>query len=101
MGKGKDDSFNARLQSAERRYGLVKEEKPPLDASVEADRSLAAIAFRAGTEMLAGLIVGVAIGWGLDHWLHTRALFLVIFALLGGSAGMLNVWRLVRTMDVK
>ncbi|MFT9323118.1 MAG: F0F1 ATP synthase assembly protein I, partial [Acetobacter sp.] len=35
------------------------------------------------------------------HWLHTRALFLVIFALLGGSAGMLNVWRLVRTMDVK
>ena len=101
MCKGKDDSFNARLQSAERRYGLVKEEKPQVDANMEADRSLAALAFRAGTEMLAGLIVGVAIGWGLDHWLHTRALFLVIFALLGGSAGMLNVWRLVRTMDVK
>ncbi|MCP1228157.1 AtpZ/AtpI family protein [Acetobacter fabarum] len=101
MCKEKDDSFNARLQSAERRYGLVKEEKPQVDANMEADRSLAALAFRAGTEMLAGLIVGVAIGWGLDHWLHTRALFLVIFALLGGSAGMLNVWRLVRTIDVK
>ncbi|MCH4025152.1 MAG: AtpZ/AtpI family protein [Acetobacter fabarum] len=101
MCKEKDDSFNARLQSAERRYGLVKEEKPQVDANMEADRSLAALAFRAGTEMLAGLIVGVAMGWGLDHWLHTRALFLVIFALLGGSAGMLNVWRLVRTMDVK
>ncbi|GAA3669759.1 MAG: AtpZ/AtpI family protein [Acetobacter sp.] len=101
MSKEKDDSFNARLQSAERRYGLVKEEKPQVDANMEADRSLAALAFRAGTEMLAGLVVGVAIGWGLDHWLHTRALFLVIFALLGGSAGMLNVWRLVRTMDVK
>ncbi|MDE7547766.1 AtpZ/AtpI family protein [Acetobacter fabarum] len=101
MGKEKNDSFDARLQSAERRYGLVKEEKPQLDANVEADRSLAALAFRAGTEMLAGLVVGVAMGWELDHWLHTRAVFLVIFALLGGSAGMLNVWRLVRTMDVK
>ena len=101
MREENNDSFNARLKSAERRYGLVKEEKPPVDVNVEADRSLAALAFRAGTEMLAGLIGGVAIGWGLDHWLHTRALFLVIFALLGGSAGMLNVWRLVRTIDVK
>ncbi|MFT9323119.1 MAG: F0F1 ATP synthase assembly protein I, partial [Acetobacter sp.] len=58
MSKEKDDSFNARLQSAERRYGLVKEEKPQVDANMEADRSLAALAFRAGTEMLAGLVVG-------------------------------------------
>jgi len=39
--------------------------------------------------------VAVAIGWGLDHWLHTMPAFLCIFVLLGGAAGVLNVWRVV------
>ncbi|MFT8542226.1 AtpZ/AtpI family protein [Acetobacter sp.] len=98
MSKEKDDSFNARLQSAERRYGLVKEEKPQVDANMEADRSLAALAFRAGTEMLAGLVVGVAIGWGLDHWLHTRALVVVLLAVEGGWARKGYVWRVGRPL---
>lgn len=51
--------------------------------------------------MLSALIVGVAIGWELDHWLKTRAVFLVIFALMGGGAGVLNVWRLVKSIDGK
>ncbi len=34
MREENNDSFNARLKSAERRYGLVKEEKPPVDVNV-------------------------------------------------------------------
>jgi len=50
---------------------------------------------RVGVELVSALVVAVAIGWGLDHWLHTLPLFLIISVVLGGAAGVLNVWRLV------
>lgn len=95
MGEESNESFDRRLEAAERRSGL-KVEDPKADAPSEAEQSLPALALRAGTEMISALVVGVAIGWGLDHWFHTRAIFLILFALLGGSAGVLNVWRLVQ-----
>jgi ATP synthase protein I len=51
---------------------------------------------RVGVELVSALAVAVAIGWGLDHWLHTMPLFLIIFVLLGGVAGVMNVWRLMQ-----
>lgn len=50
---------------------------------------------RVSVELVAALAVGVAIGWGLDRWLGTMPLFLVIFVLLGGAAGIMNVWRMM------
>ncbi|OUJ01463.1 AtpZ/AtpI family protein [Acetobacter cibinongensis] len=99
MGEESNESFAKRLDAAERRSGkLVKEEKAAAQAQDE--QSLPALALRAGTEMISALVVGVAIGWGLDHWFKTRAIFLIIFALLGGSAGVLNVWRLVKPPQI-
>ena len=40
-------------------------------------------------------MVSVAIGWALDHWLHTTPVFIGLFVLLGGAAGVANVWRLM------
>jgi ATP synthase protein I len=51
------------------------------------------IALRVGVEMVSALLVAVAIGWGLDRWLGTRPILLAVFVLLGGAAGVLNVWR--------
>lgn len=54
------------------------------------------IAFRFTTEMVAALIVGGGLGWGID-WLfghfgiHTRPLFLIVFFVLGAAAGIRNV----------
>ncbi|GAN59459.1 AtpZ/AtpI family protein [Acetobacter cibinongensis] len=99
MGEESNESFAKRLDAAERRSGkLVKEEKAA--AQGQDEQSLPALALRAGTEMISALVVGVAIGWGLDHWFKTRAIFLIIFALLGGSAGVLNVWRLVKPPQI-
>ena len=50
---------------------------------------------RVGVEMLSALVVGLGIGWALDRWLHTSPLMLVVFVLLGGAAGVANVWRLM------
>lgn len=91
-------SFEERLSAAEKRNA-------PAELKVQApdgeDKKLLSFAARAGSEMLGGLLVGVLVGWGMDRWFHFRALFLVIFALLGGSAGILNIWRLMQSLEQK
>ena len=48
---------------------------------------------RVATELLAGLLIGGCIGWTLDKWLDTNPWFLILFFLLGGAAGILNLRR--------
>ena len=56
------------------------------------------IAFRFATELVAALIVGGGLGWGID-WLcghfgvHTKPVFLILFFVLGAAAGIRNVMR--------
>ena len=56
---------------------------------------------RVATELLAGLLVGAGIGWTLDKWLDTNPWFLILFFLLGGAAGVLNLWRVVTGKGLK
>ena len=51
------------------------------------------MAFRVGTELVAGVAVGAAIGYGLDHWLGTTPWLLILFFFLGAGGGMMNVFR--------
>ncbi len=91
-------SFDQRLREARLRQGLDEDPKPTgrtAEDRAKQDASALSIFFRVGVELLSTLLVGLAIGWGLDHVLHTRPLFLILFVLLGGVAGMFNVWRLV------
>ena len=53
------------------------------------------IYYRVGTELLAGLIIGAGIGWTIDQWLNTTPLFLIIMFILGGVAGIYNLWRVL------
>ena len=53
------------------------------------------LGLRVGTELVSALAVGLGIGLGLDWLLGTRPIFLAIFVLMGGAAGIANVWRLV------
>ncbi|KFB54029.1 ATP synthase [Anopheles sinensis] len=50
--------------------------------------------------MVAALVVGVVVGYGLDRLCGTKPLFLILFSLIGGAAGMLNVWRAVKNANV-
>lgn len=40
------------------------------------------------------MAVGLGIGWLLDVWLDTRPWMMIIFIVLGGAAGVLNVYRM-------
>ncbi len=83
-----DASLEARLKAAEARHSGAGRVAGPKDASPWG------VGVRVGVEMLSAMIVGLAIGWGLDRWLHTRPVFLALFMLLGGTAGVVNVWRM-------
>ena len=58
-----------------------------------ADASAIARGFRLSTELVAGVLVGAAIGWLLDRWLGISPWGLIVFLLLGFAAGVLNVMR--------
>jgi ATP synthase protein I len=49
--------------------------------------------FRLSSELIAGVVVGAVIGWGLDRLLSTSPWGLIVFFLLGFVAGVVNVMR--------
>jgi ATP synthase protein I len=76
-----------RLDEAQQRQAAGAKRPPP---------SQAGIAGRFATELVAALVVGGGLGWGID-WLfghfgfHTRPVFLIVFFVLGAVAGIRNV----------
>ena len=55
--------------------------------------------FRIAVELVAGTMVGVGLGWGLDWVLGTRPWLMVVFLFLGAAAGVMNVYRVAKGMD--
>ncbi len=51
------------------------------------------LGLQAGGEFVAAIILGGAIGWGLDWLLGTKPWLLIVFFLLGTVAGVKNVIR--------
>jgi ATP synthase protein I len=86
---GPEQSFEQRLRTARERQGL------DTSAATQATGGTSGWGggVQAGVELVSAELVAGAIGWGLDHLLHTLPLFLVIFVLLGGAAGVLNAFR--------
>jgi ATP synthase protein I len=56
------------------------------------------LAMRVSVEVLSAVAVGLAIGWVLDDWLGTRPWLMLVFLLIGGAAGILNVYRMALTL---
>jgi len=90
---GGEGSFEERLRAARSKQGLDAPPPKPGHGPGEMGGSPMGIALRVGIEMVSALVVAVAIGWALDRWLGTRPILLAVFVLLGGAAGILNVWR--------
>ena len=51
------------------------------------------------TELIAAIVVGSGIGYGLDCFFSTSPLFMIIFLLLGSIAGFLNIYRIVKYQE--
>ena len=51
------------------------------------------MAFRVVSELVAGIAVGGAIGYGLDRLFHTKVLFTILLGLVGTAGGFWNIIR--------
>jgi ATP synthase protein I len=49
--------------------------------------------FQLSSELIAGVVVGALIGWGFDRLLSTSPFGMIVFLLLGFTAGVVNVIR--------
>lgn len=83
------DEFSKRLDAVR---GDPEATKPPR-ASVGPALGRA---MRVASELLAALLVGTLLGWGLDRLTHLEPLFLLLGMLFGFAAGVLNLYRAMR-----
>ncbi|WGR98664.1 MULTISPECIES: AtpZ/AtpI family protein [unclassified Bradyrhizobium] len=93
-------ALSARLGSLDQRLSEIRDSrKSKTDQSgteggdSAARASAMALGFRLSSELIAGVVVGAAIGWGIDHWLSTSPFGFIVFMLLGFVAGVVNVVR--------
>ena len=81
-----------RLDEAQRQRDVRIKRTPPTQLG---------IAFRFTTELVAALLVGGGVGWGIDHVLHTGPWGLVIFFMLGAAAGIRGVMRAAQEINAE
>ena len=93
-------ALSARLGSLDQRLSEIRDSrKAETDQTgTEGEDSAArasamARGFQLSSELIAGVVVGAAIGWGFDKLLSTSPFGLIVFFLLGFVAGVVNVVR--------
>jgi ATP synthase protein I len=93
-------ALSARLGSLEHRLSEVRGSRNIRTDQSEAESgdnnaraSAMAMGFRLSSELIAGVAVGALMGWGFDRLLSTSPFGLIVFVLVGFTAGVLNVIR--------
>jgi ATP synthase protein I len=66
--------------------------------AAQAKASAMAMGLRLSSELVAGVLVGAGLGWGFDRLLSTSPWGLIVFLLLGFTAGVINVMRAAGVM---
>jgi ATP synthase protein I len=82
------NALDAQLKAARERSPAPESRSGPSE-----DKSGMATGMRLSAELLAGVLVGLGIGWALDRWLGTAPWLLLVFMLLGTAAGIVSVIR--------
>ena len=80
---------------AKQRTAQVSWEAPAGPSADDKNKSMLALAFRLGTEILAALVIGTGGGVLIDGWLGSKPLFLLIGFIIGAGGGVVNVYRAV------
>jgi ATP synthase protein I len=94
--------FDGRIADLGGRLGKVRARR---DAEAQAGRDAEmrgrgmAYGMRMAAELVAAVIVGSVIGWGLDWVLGSRPWLFLLFFVLGFAAGVLNVVRAYERMQ--
>ena len=87
-----DPDEKQRMAQLEDKIESAKAAQRP-QSKVEDHHSQAHAGWRMVTELVAGLVIGLCIGFGLDSLFGTLPIFLVLFVLLGFAAGVKTMLR--------
>lgn len=95
-GQGGHEFDRRRKALAEHLADAGVADAPPRSAPTSTSGSAGmAEGLKLGSEFVAGVVVGAALGFALDYWVGTSPFGLIVFLLLGFAAGVLNVLRSV------
>lgn len=83
-----DNPDPERLRALEEKLAKLKGKGPVKRPATGTGFSQGEVAWRMVLELVTGMLLGLAIGYGLDVLFKTRPIFLIIFALLGFAAGI-------------
>ncbi len=92
-GTGSDADLARRLDRLSRALDAENRERAEAEQPPRSSSTDFAYAFRLASEFIAGILVGIALGWGLDRLAGTSPWGLIGFLLLGFAAGVVNVVR--------
>jgi ATP synthase protein I len=98
-------ALSARLGSLDKRLSEIRgnrkigTDQPGASEDGAARASAMARGFRLSSELIAGVVVGAAIGWGIDRLLSTSPFGFIVFFLLGFIAGVINLMRAAGVMS--
>ena len=92
------DRLSSELKGRAARTPAAAPKGPAPKASGSAAGSAMSLGLRAGSEFVSAVLLGAGIGWVLDRALGTNPAFLIVFFLLGVTAG---VWNLIRMTSPK
>ena len=93
-----DPDDSERLAQLEDRIKRLKGKDAPKPHQ-EQGLSQAHLAWRMVIELVAGLLIGFGMGYGLDSLFGTMPVFLVLFTLLGLAAGIKTMMRSAREVQ--
>lgn len=97
-GDKSDADLARRLDRLSRALDAEKRERAEAERPVRTSGTDFAYAFRLASEFVAGILVGAALGWGLDRVAGTSPWGLIGLLLLGFVAGVMNVVRVSSRM---
>ena len=93
-------ALSARLGSLDRRLSEIRgsrnigtDQPGREDGNDEARASAMARGFRLSSELIASVVAGALLGWGVDRLLPTSPFGLIVFFLLGFVVGVYNLVR--------
>ena len=90
-----------RLKALEQKLQKVKGKAPPPQTNTAKGFSQGEVAWRMVIELVTGMLLGMAIGYGLDVLAGTLPIFLIIFSLMGFAAGVKTMLGTARELGQK
>lgn len=92
-----NNDFEQRLAAAQKDAGLNQPGGGTARSNAGSAQRAVNLAMRLGVELVAAMLIAVAIGWGLDRLFHTKPWLMVTMVPVGMAAGLRNLLRADRT----